>query len=288
MMAEDAVCIAWNHEHRRHQEVSNRRAQARSTPIQRGMDSRGVAATCRLLWAPPATRGRDGETRVKAPGGMEPRRQEEQDSRRALMLEQARRRECYRPRLDELLEKALVHRRLATPTSQLRGLGKGQSIKGETGGCGDTRESSLGMESRPSPTAERVTPAERDGAECDLTADMLSQLGPLKDLTGLELCVEGLTSASLLRACTSLKSLSLNVNRLTSPPDLVGGSKLVRLGLRYVTEEAIYWACLRSCNEFTFGEGLAERTNFAMKIEAGVGVIFPASGDIVALCAVPL
>lgn len=169
---------------------------------------------------------------MKAPVGIGSRRKEEQDEGRALTLERARRRECYRPRLDDLLEKVLVRRRMTPPTSPLKELVKGQSIKGGIAGHGDGRGVRPLMEGRSLSTTERVTPAERDGAECDLTADMLYQLGPLKDLTGLELCVEGLTSASLLRACTSLKSLSLNVNRLTSPPDLAGGSQLVRLGLR--------------------------------------------------------
>eukprot|EP00903_Cladosiphon_okamuranus_P007028 g6834.t1 len=87
-------------------------------------------------------------------------------------------------------------------------------------------------EGQASPREERGSPVERDGEECELTVDMLSHLGPLQDLTALELCVEGLTSAPLLKACTSLKSLSLNVNRLSSPSGLVVSTSLVRLGLR--------------------------------------------------------
>lgn len=233
MAAEDAVCLAWNSEHRREKEVIDPRARMRSTPIQRGMDPKGVAAARRLLRVSPALHGRAGDAKVNPAVGMESRRQGEQNDRRFLMLERVRRRECYRTRLDDLLQKALVHRRrVTTPTRKLKELGSGKSTKGGIDGDDNTRGSRPVVENQLSSTAEKARRAERDGAECDLTVDMLAHLGPLKDLTGLELCVEGLTSAALLHACTSLKSLSLNVNRLTSPPDLVGGSNLIRLGLR--------------------------------------------------------
>lgn len=50
----------------------------------------------------------------------------------------------------------------------------------------------------------------------------------------------------------------------------------------------MYRACLRSFDEFTLVEVLVERTDFDMKIEAGVGIVFPANGDIIALCVVLL
>lgn len=155
-----------------------------------------------------------------------------------LTNERARRRECYVGRLDRISARSLnssTRLEAATPSKHLGTQSVDSSRRGGTYDRPRWGAATAGND-RVSPREGRAGPAERDGAECDLTADMLSHLGPLQDLAELELCVEGLTSASLVRECTSLKSLSLNVNRLSSPAGLVASKALVRLGLRRVAD----------------------------------------------------
>lgn len=240
MVAEDRACSAWNAEHRREQNILRSQARARSTPIQRVMDPKGVAAVRSLMCTLPFPLDRPGllevgkGVRAKSEpqvgfggsGGLE------------LMQERARRRECYKGRLNRISARSLTssnNSEAATPSKHVSKLSVDSRGRG---GAHDRLHGgpATGRNGHVSPREGRGRPAERDGAECDLTVDMLSHLGPLQHLAELELCVEGLTSASLLRECTSLKSLSLNVNRLPSPAGLVASTTLVRLGLRRVAD----------------------------------------------------
>ncbi|CAM9322982.1 unnamed protein product [Ectocarpus sp. 6 AP-2014] len=221
MAAEDSASATWNAEFRRQREACLREAWARSTPIQRAVDPRGVAAARALVCA-------DG---VRTPSKPEP--SELLDERTILVMEQARRREYCKSHLDRISASALRVRKDRQAAAHTKGLGRTLSVHGNKSGARGGSQGEMSFEEDlVSPKNDRAGPAERDGAECKLTSDMLSHLGPLEDLTALELCVEGLTSASLLQACTSLKSLSLNVNRLSSPSGLVVSTSLVRLGLR--------------------------------------------------------
>lgn len=232
MASEDAVALAWNIQHRRELKVFQRQHQARTTPIQRAMDPKAVAAAKKIVYVPAASHGR----RVAA---IETSLTEHTDHpnsleyKQLLMLERTRRRELYRGHLDSILAQSLLVRSRRHAATGCNGLGgkPENGIKGNPRGGAEGNR--LVRATVSSPGRERARLAERDGAECELTEDMLSHLGPLKDLAELELCVEGLTSASLLRACTSLKSLSLSVNRLSSSADLVASITLVRLGLRW-------------------------------------------------------
>lgn len=231
MVVEDRACSAWNAEHRREQKFLRLQARARSTPIQRAMDPTGVAAARSLICALPYRSGclavgKDVRARPEPPVGLE--RSGE------LAKERARRRECYKGRLDRISARSLNDSTRFEASTPSKPLGNFSVDSRHRGGAYDRPRGGRanGREGHVSPREGRVGPAERDGEECDLTVDMLSHLGPLQDLAELELCVEGLTSASLLRACTSLKSLSLNVNRLSSPAGLVASTTLVRLGLR--------------------------------------------------------
>ncbi|CAN0510270.1 unnamed protein product, partial [Ectocarpus sp. 12 AP-2014] len=221
MAAADSASATWNAAFRRQRETCLREAWARSTPIQRAVDPRGAAAARALVCA-------DG---VRAPSKLEP--SELLDERSMLMMEQARRREYCKRHLNQISASALRVRTDRQAAAHTKGLGRTLSGHGNKSGARGGSQGEVSFEEDlVSPKKDRAGPAERDGAECKLTSDMLSHLGPLEDLTALELCVEGLTSASLLQACTSLKSLSLNVNRLSSPSGLVVSTSLVRLGLR--------------------------------------------------------
>lgn len=221
MAAKDSASATWNAELRRQREACLREAWAKSTPIQRAMDPRGVAAARALVCA-------DG---VRAPS--KPELSELLDERTMLMMEQARRREYCKSHLDRISACALRVRKDRQATAHTKGLGRTLSGHGNKSCARGGSQGEASFKEDPvSPRKDRAGPAERDGAECKLTSDMLSHLGPLEDLTALELCVEGLTSASLVQACTSLKSLSLNVNRLSSPSGLVVSTSLVSLGLR--------------------------------------------------------
>lgn len=222
MAVEDSTSAAWNAEYGRREKIRLRQAWARSTPVQRAMDPGGVAAAQALVRSCRTGSGTEAELKTSAIV----------DWRRALVLERARRRNCCKRHLARVSSSALRVRCRLQASLPIKGLdmtlggyGRDGDIRGipQTGApSGDGRTSPRG----------KGRPAERDGAECELTMDMLSHLGPLRDLTALELCVEGLTSASLLQTCTSLKSLSLNVNRLSSPAGLAVSTSLVRLGLR--------------------------------------------------------
>lgn len=232
MEAEDGECSVWNARCRREQELHRLRALAMSTPIQRAMDPRGVAAAQRLTRPCPSWSDQPGVLAVEIGAGPQPQPSVQLESSSQLEQERARRRECYRGRLDGITAKSLGVQRLREGTVLAKGKGAIQPNDSNRD-ARDGRQGGLwGGESRLPPRMGEAGPAERDGEQCDLTVDMLSHLGPLQDLTGLELCVEGLTSASLLQACTSLKSLSLNVNRLSSPAGLAVSTTLVRLGLR--------------------------------------------------------
>lgn len=146
-----------------------------------------------------------------------------------LITERYRRRRGYRERLMALLQQVVEVRRTNSAIFG-RSMGLAKSHRSHFSGEGGHTKWNGQVDSK----SERETASSDRGVEdaCSLTSDMISHLGPLPDITGLELCVEGLTSASLLRACTSLKSLSLNVNRFSSPGDLVANTALVRLELR--------------------------------------------------------
>lgn len=231
MAAEDTASSAWNSDHRTGKAGSRRGTRGRSTPLQRAMDSKGVAAARKVLFASP--RSTTFGLANKAPntsavglagcdelGGF--------NGNRRLLVERERRGAQYRKRLEVVLQQAVKVRRDGRATVDFsKKVEKNQSCpcmvrKGETATVS-------------SPCSNNERHGAGPGGECggcSLTAEMLSHLGPSPGITELELCVEGLTSASLLRACTSLKSLSLNVNRFSSPADLVVGTKLVRLSLR--------------------------------------------------------
>lgn len=233
MAVEDRSSSAWNAEYRRLQEARLRQAWARSTPIQRAMDPKGVAAAQALVCPSPTVSNRrdplaDG---TESGTGLKPSLSSPSGGKRPLTQERARRRECCKSHLERISSCALLVRsglqaRATGLEKTLQGYGRKRDARGVSGEGAPLREGQV------SPREERSRPVERDGEECELTVDMLSHLGPLQDLTALELCVEGLTSARLLKACTSLKSLSLNVNRLSSPAGLVVSTSLVRLGLR--------------------------------------------------------
>lgn len=229
MAVEDRCSLAWNAEYRCLQEVRLRRAWARSTPIQRAMDPRGVAAAQALVCPPPVVPNRCDS--LVAEAGAELKPSLPFDEGKPLILERARRRECCKSHLEIISSSALQVQ--SGQQAAAKGLEKTLQGYGRNLDASDVPRGGVPLrKSQVSPREERGRPVERDGAECELTADMLSHLGPLRDLTALELCVEGLTSAPLLKACTSLKSLSLNVNRLSSPAGLVVSTSLVRLGLR--------------------------------------------------------
>lgn len=238
MAVEDRTCSAWNAEHHREQKVLRLQTRARSTPIQRAMDPRGVAAARSLTCAIPHRSGSfafgksvrtRSEPRVEFGGSGE------------LTKERTRRRECYTGLLDRISARSLNSLTTFKTATASKHPGKVSGDSSRRGGNYDRPRggAATAENNHVSPREGRAGPTERDGAECDLTADMLSHLGPLKDLAELELCVEGLTSASLLRECTSLKSLSLNVNRLSSPAGLVASTTLVRLGLRRVADSGV-------------------------------------------------
>lgn len=238
MAVEDRSSSAWNAEYRRLQEARLRRAWARSTPIQRAMDPEGVAAAQALVGSSPTVSNRRDSPVAGTGAETELRPSLSSDGKRPLMLERARRRECCKNHLERISSYALRVRSGLQPAAKgldktLQGYGKTLQGYGRNRDAGGAfREGAPLRGGQVSPREERGRPVERDGEECELTVDMLSHLGPLQDLTALELCVEGLTSAPLLKACTSLKSLSLNVNRLSSPAGLVVSTSLVRLGLR--------------------------------------------------------
>lgn len=232
MVNEDDLSMTWNIRYRGEQETRRRIAQAKSTPIQRAMDPRGVIIARRLVtnMLPcsghrAAGIGQNQETQAFAPPDY-------LESSRLLVLDRTRRRELYRSHLDSILTKNQEFQSghdSKTLTNPFRGNVNIERLANVSDrDVGDL----MGRHSHLSPSKLRSSPAGKDGTDCALTADMLSHLGPLQNITGMELCVEGLTSVSLLRACTSLKSLSLNVNRLASPADLAMCTALVRLGLR--------------------------------------------------------
>lgn len=232
MAVEDSMCLAWNTEYRRELDAFDRQTRARSTPIQRAMDPRGVAAAQELTCA---SRGRSNQPGVieVQPGAWTAAEQSTSfGCGRKVTLERARRREAFRGHLDSIYAHAAKVGNVHEASTLAVGLGKKSECGDLRAASGGTHKGAFARESQATPGTDRVGPARRDEAECDLTMDMLSHLGPLQDLTGLELCVEGLTSTSLLQACTSLKSLSLNVNRLSSPADLDECTTIARLGLR--------------------------------------------------------
>lgn len=233
MAVEDCASSAWNAERRSQLRRRVRQAWVRSTPVQRAMDPGGIAAARALLRASSPESQRNASFAVY-PESAESERSATNDSKKMLATEQTRRRECCKHHLPAVYAGASRLRknynRAATTTKTLGITFVGLSDSHDS--CITSREEASLQGERTLPVKERLGPAERDGAERELAMDMLSHLGPLQDLTELDLCVEGLTSASLLRACTSLKSLSLNVNRLSSPAGLVQSTSLVRLGLR--------------------------------------------------------
>lgn len=225
MVKEDDLSLTWNMIYRSEQEASRHIAQAKSTPIQRAMDPRGVDIAQRLITNMlPCSGHRTAGIRhnQEAQTFARPNYLE---SSRLLVLDRIRRRELYRSHLDSILRKSQVHQSREDSEILIKSLrGKVNSEK--------LASDLMGRYNHLTPSKLRRSPAGKDGTDCALTADMLSHLGPLQNITGMELCVEGLTSVSLLRVCTSLKSLSLNVNRLSSPVDLAMCTALVRLGLR--------------------------------------------------------
>lgn len=230
MVAEDAASSAWNFQDRRERNTLRRRTRARSTPLQRAMDPAGVKAMHGLLLVPPVgTRSNrlDSLSRIRpATGELD----EESGSSKRLKLEHARRKENYKVLLERALKTPLQVCTNAPPSAKLvepeKRTSHGSNKQGEQ----------TAAESREHVQYDSETSAKSNVDGSCLTPEMLSHLGPLPDVTELDLCVEGLASASLLRTCTSLKSLSLNVNRFSSPKDLQSSTTLVRLGLRQVDE----------------------------------------------------
>lgn len=206
-----------------------RRARALSTPLQRAMDPKRLTAARQLLsWCPRSKMPIDSEGTSSTPTE-ETAACDEFGRSKHLIVERYGRRVKYRDQLLELIRKVVQVRRTKSTTFNCAiGLTKRSDIPFEWRG-GYTERNGQVCSKR-----ERETVPLDRGIEdaCSLAPDMISHLGPLPDITGLELCVEGLTSASWLQACTSLKSLSLNVNRLSSPADLVANTALVRLELR--------------------------------------------------------
>lgn len=226
MVNEDDLSLKWNIRYRSEQEVSRHIAQVKSTPIQRAMDPRGVRIARRLVTnALPCSSHRTAGIRHNQEAQTFAR-PDYLESSGLLVLDRIRRWELYRSHLDSILKKNQVHQsgkdNNETLTKPFRGKVNNERLANDL----------MGRHSHLSPSKLRGSPTGKDGTDCALTADMLSHLGPLQNITGMELCVEGLTSVSLLRVCTSLKSLSLNVNRLSSPADLAMCTALVRLGLR--------------------------------------------------------
>lgn len=225
MGSEDTASSIWNTRYRREAEAALRRARALSTPVQRAMDPKGLAAARRLLLCCPenTSAGNSGEKTSVPSGEMAGCAElQELDCDRDLIAARYGRRLEYGKRLKGLLHQLLECRR-STSTGFRRSV---ELFKNNVSGT--KRDEGVEAEGE-----KKTASSDGDNGEtCSLTPDMLSHLGPLSTIAELELCVEGLTSTSLLRECTSLKSLSLNVNRLSSPADLVENTALVRLELR--------------------------------------------------------
>lgn len=210
--------------HRRQHEGLRQRDPVLSTPTQRAMGREGIAAARDLLLTGSALRvptgadPDDGEIGTTA----DPRELRDEAGSTSMRLERDRRRASCRVHMEHVLRAALRAQRDA----RVPGSSKATKPERLGGGCEGRRRG------RGHQQPERPRHGGADGQS--LTADMLSHLGPLPELTELDLCVEGLSSAPLLRACTSLKSLGLNVNRFLSPTDLTASTALVRLGLRRV------------------------------------------------------
>ncbi|CAN0097012.1 unnamed protein product, partial [Scytosiphon promiscuus] len=222
MVVEDHSSSAWNTEDRCQLRRRIRQAWAKSTPIQRAMDPEGTAAARALAY----TSSPNPHRQISFVAGPK--------STTELAVERARRRENCKHHLRSVYAGARQARRdfyrAAATSKTLENTKVGPTNTDDA--CSGSQDEAALQRGQISPVEGRAGPAERDGAERELAMDMLLHLGPMKDLTELDLSVEGLTSASLLRACTSLKSLSLNVNRLSSPAGLVESTSLVRLGLR--------------------------------------------------------
>lgn len=234
MAVEDFTSMAWNSKCRRERELFRRWSRARSTPIQRAMNPQGVAAAKIMTNAPPKWSDQCRIKVVQTSIGAESDTLTELDDSGVLILEQARRRESYTEYLDSISARSLEAQMTLKTITSVKDMHKWLEYGGNCNAHDENQRTKSRMVDQGPPQVDRSGPPERDGAECNLSVDMLSHLGPLQDLMGLELCVEGLTSASLLRECTSLKSLSLNVNRLTSPAGLGISTALLRLGLRQV------------------------------------------------------
>lgn len=234
MAVEDSSSSAWNAELSSQLRRRIRQAWGRSTPIQRLMDPKGVAAARALAYAPSQEFCRHVPFVAGPESQFESERSVTHAAENMLAMERARRKECCKHHLSSVYADALRARRdyyrVATAAKKQENTVLGLSNTRDV--CSSSQDKASLQEGHILPIKGRAGPAERDGAERELTVDMLSHLGPMKDLTELDLCVEGLTSAPLLRVCTSLKSLSLNVNRLSSPAGLVESTSLVRLGLR--------------------------------------------------------
>lgn len=228
MGSEDTVSSLWNAQHRREAEAALRRARALSTPLQRAMDPKGLVAARRLLLCRPGNTnaGNSGKkTTVSSEDMAGCAELEGLGWGRDLVAARYGRRLEYGKRLKGLLHQFLECRR-STSAAFRRSMGLFKSKVSGTKGADRVQIKS---------EKETASSNGDNGDTCCLTPDMLSHLGPLPTIAELELCVEGLTSTSLLRECTSLKSLSLNVNRLSSPADLVENTALVRLELRLAT-----------------------------------------------------
>lgn len=243
MRMEDAANSAWNVGWAFKENLAYSNAVARSTPIQRAM-SRGTVAVVKAMLFSYPREPRQTEIRTGATPHRSKLEHPTSFSRaRCVAMERDRRRKCYGEHLQMISEGA---REMWSSSTSFKKSGEVCRPINDQGACCGPHEDTKSYGYESSQSANRAVP-ERDGAGCDLTVDMLSHLGPLADLPELELCVEGLTSASLLQACTSLKSLSLNVNRLSSSAHLTASTTLVRLGLRRVEGNCAFQSvCLTS------------------------------------------
>lgn len=227
----------------------------RSTPIQRAADPAGITAARQFLlpaippkWPRATIEGTTSPMGSVIPMPVQPRAS---CSEELMLLERKRRREHCKVHLTNILRKTLDpsgHSSIGRASKEASGIEKRADTGKEPGWSRQStahRSGEVEHLDGANGAAGDGTTSHRDGyggkgrvglqssrSATPLTMNMLSHLGALCDLVELDLCVEGISSAPLLRGCTTLKSLSLNVNRFSSPEDLVTSTSLVRLSLR--------------------------------------------------------
>lgn len=230
MAREYTASSAWNDKCYGRQDALDGRGYGWATPLRQAMDPEGTLVARKLLLSYSAKpqnsqRGLAYTMRSTVPGFDA---SQGSGTSMCLVSERERRRQSIKSHLVNVLQTA-VNARYEISTMFLT---EGRRPTGANAGTTQQGPSTKYDQVLKSEEQQELT--ENDGGTSTLKASMISHLGPLGDLAELDLSVEGLSSAPLLRQCTSLKSLALNVNRFSSPAHLVASTGLVRLGLRRV------------------------------------------------------